>query len=62
MKKKKVDRQMGVKLRHSGCVEGRVLCKIFGPEREEVIGDCIKLHNDEVHGLHSSPTSIRVIK
>ena len=32
-------------------MEGRVLSNIFGLEREEVIGDCIKLHNDEVHDL-----------
>jgi len=50
-----VDRQMGGKLCHSGknincgCVEGRVLSNIFGPERVAVIGDCTKLHNDEVH-------------
>lgn len=43
-------------------MEGRVLCNIFGHEREQVIGDCIKLHNDEVHDLCSSPTNIRVIK
>jgi len=43
-------------------VESRVLSYIFGAEREEIIGDCIKLHNDEVHDLCSSPTNIWVIK
>jgi hypothetical protein len=41
---------------------GRVLSNIFGPERKEVIGEYIKLHNDEVHDLCSSPTNITVIK
>jgi len=35
--------------------ENKVL-KIFGPKREED-GSCRKLHNDELHGLYSSPNS-----
>jgi hypothetical protein len=41
--------------------ENRVLRKIFGPKREED-GSWRKLHNDELHSLHSSPNIIRVIK
>jgi hypothetical protein len=41
--------------------ENRVLRKIFGPKREEN-GLWRKLHNDELHSLHSSPNIIRVIK
>jgi hypothetical protein len=41
--------------------ENRVLRKIFGPKREEH-GSWRKLHNDELHGLYSSPSIVRVIK
>jgi hypothetical protein len=41
--------------------ENRVLRRIFGPKREED-GSWRKLHNDELHGLYSSPNIIRVIK
>jgi hypothetical protein len=41
--------------------ENRVLRRIFGPEREED-GLWRKLHNDELHGLYSSPNIVRVIK
>jgi hypothetical protein len=41
--------------------ENRVLRKIFGPKREED-GSWRKLHNDELHGLYSSPNIVRVIK
>jgi hypothetical protein len=39
--------------------ENRVL--IFGPKRE-VDGSWIKLHNDELHSLYSSPNIVTVIK
>jgi hypothetical protein len=39
--------------------ENRVL--IFGPKREED-GSWIKLHNDELHSLYSSPNVVKVIK
>jgi hypothetical protein len=39
-----------------------VLRRIFGPERDEVTGGWRKLHNEELHGLYSSPSIIRVIK
>jgi hypothetical protein len=35
--------------------------RIFEPKREED-GSWRKLHNDELHNLHSSPTIVRVIK
>jgi hypothetical protein len=41
--------------------ENRVLRRIFGPKREED-GSWIKLHNDEIHSLYSSPNIVRVIK
>jgi hypothetical protein len=41
--------------------ENRVLRKIFGPKREED-GSWRKLHNDELHNLHSSRNIVRVIK
>jgi hypothetical protein len=28
-----------------------VLRRIFGPKRDEVAGDCGKLHNEELNGL-----------
>jgi hypothetical protein len=40
----------------------RVLRRIFGPKRDEVTGDWIKLHNEELHNLYSSPSIIRMIK
>jgi hypothetical protein len=38
-----------------------VLKRIFGPKRDGD-GSWRKLHNDELHSLHSSPNIIRVIK
>jgi hypothetical protein len=42
--------------------ENRVLRRIFGPRRDEVTGEWRKLHNEELHDLHSSPCNIRIIK
>jgi len=42
--------------------EHRLLRRLFGPKRDEVTGERIKLHNAEVYDLHSSPHTIRVIK
>jgi hypothetical protein len=45
--------------------ENRVLRRIFVPKREEVAGGGTgsrRLHNEELHNLHASPTVIRVIK
>jgi hypothetical protein len=42
--------------------ENRVLRRIFEPKRDEVTGECRKLHNEELHNLYSSPNIIRQIK
>jgi hypothetical protein len=42
--------------------ENRVLRRIFGPKRDEIIGGWIKLHNEELHNLYSSPSIIRMSK
>jgi hypothetical protein len=43
-------------------VENRVLRRIFGQKRDEIVGGWIKLHNEELHNLYSSPEIIRKIK
>jgi hypothetical protein len=42
--------------------ENRVLRRIFGPKRNEVLGEWRKLHNGELHNLYPSPDIIRQIK
>jgi hypothetical protein len=42
--------------------ENRALRRIFGPKRDEVTGGWRKLHNEELHNLYSSPSTIRMIK
>jgi hypothetical protein len=42
--------------------ENRVLRRIFGPKRDEVMRDWRKLHNEELHDFYSSPNIIRMIK
>jgi hypothetical protein len=42
--------------------ENRVLNRIFGPKGIEVTGGWRKLHNGELHNLHTSPSIIRIIK
>jgi hypothetical protein len=42
--------------------ENRVLMRIFGPKRDDVTGECRKLHNGELHNFYSSPDIIRQIK
>jgi hypothetical protein len=39
-----------------------VLRKIFEPKRDEVTGEWIKLHNEELRDLYSSPSIIRINK
>jgi hypothetical protein len=43
-------------------LENRVLRRVFGPKRDEVTGECRKLHNEKVYAVHSSPNVIRMIK
>jgi hypothetical protein len=42
--------------------ENRVLRRIFGPKRNEVMGGWRKLHNEELHKLCSSLNIVRMIK
>jgi hypothetical protein len=39
-----------------------VLGRIFGPKKDEVTGEWIKFHNEELRDLYSSPSIIRIIK
>ena len=41
--------------------ENRVL-RIFGPNRDEIIREWRKLHNEELNDLYSSPNILQVIK
>jgi hypothetical protein len=41
--------------------ENRVLRRVFGPKREEVTGECRKLH-EELSDLYSLPNIVRVVK
>jgi hypothetical protein len=45
-----------------GVFENRVLRGIFGLKRDGVTGGWRKLHNEELHNLHSSPSIIRINK
>jgi hypothetical protein len=42
--------------------ENRVLRRVFGPKWDEVTGEWIKLHNEELNNLYSSPSIVRVVK
>ena len=42
--------------------ENRVLRRVFGPKRDEVIGEWKKLHNEELRDLYSLPNIVRVVK
>jgi hypothetical protein len=42
--------------------ENRMLRRIFGPKRNDVMRGWRKLHNEELHSLHCAPYIIRVIK
>jgi hypothetical protein len=41
--------------------EHRVLRRIFGPKRDDVMGEWRKLHNEELHNLYSSADIIRQV-
>jgi len=42
--------------------ENRVLRRVFGPKRDEVIREWRKLHNEELRNLYSLPNIVRVVK
>jgi hypothetical protein len=42
--------------------EDRILRRIFGPKRDQVMGGWRKLHNEELHNMYYSPSIIRIIK
>jgi hypothetical protein len=42
--------------------ENKVLRRVFGAKRDEVVGEWRKLHNGELHNLYLSPDIIRRIK
>ena len=41
--------------------QNRMWGRIFGPERDEVTGDCRKIHNEELNDLYSSPNIVRML-
>jgi len=43
-------------------LENTVLRRIFGPRRDEVTGECRRLHNEELNDLYTSPNIVRVLK
>jgi hypothetical protein len=42
--------------------ENRVWRRVFESKRDQITGVWRKLHNEELHHLYSSHTSVRVIK
>jgi len=45
-----------------GVFENRVLRRIFGSKRDEVIREWRKLHNEQLNDLYCAPNIIRVKK
>jgi len=41
--------------------ENRFLRRIFGPKKDEVTGECRKLHTEKLNDMYCSPNIIRVI-
>jgi hypothetical protein len=42
--------------------ENRVLRRLFGPKRDELTGEWMKLHSEELHNLYLPPVIIRQIR
>ena len=42
--------------------ENGLLRRIFGPKREEIIGELRKLHKKELNDLHSTQSTFRLFK
>ena len=42
--------------------ENKVLRKIFGTRRDDQTGECIRLHNGELHDLYGKPNIIRIVE
>jgi hypothetical protein len=42
--------------------ENRMLWRIFGPKREEVVGGCRRLQNEELRNLYVSPNVVGVME
>jgi hypothetical protein len=42
--------------------ENRILRRIFGPKKDEVMAEWRKLHSEELHNLYSYPDTIRQSK
>jgi hypothetical protein len=47
---------------HNLMVSKNRVLRIFGPKRDGMTGGWIKLRNEELRNLHSSPSIIRIIK
>ena len=45
-----------------GVFDNKMLRRIFGSKRDRITGVWIKLHNEELNDLNSSPNIVRVIK
>jgi hypothetical protein len=43
-------------------VENRVLRRLFGSKRDEMTGAWRRVHNEKLHDLYSSTSTIRIIK
>ena len=41
--------------------ENRVLRRVFGPKRDEVTREWMKLHNEELNDLYFSPTIVIIL-
>jgi hypothetical protein len=45
-----------------GVFENRVLRIIFGPERDEIMGEWRRIHKEELNVLYTSPNIFQLIK